>query len=70
MLYNLERKRKDADFTQRELAEILGVTERQYQRLEAGTSDGSIKVWKQLSKLFDTTIDYLLEQEVTNSYLQ
>jgi hypothetical protein len=30
--------------------------------LEAGTSDGSVKIWQQLAQKFNTTIDYLLEQ--------
>ena len=59
---NLINQRKDHHYTQGALAEILGITDRQYRRLEAGTSNGSMKIWQQLAKMFDTTIDHLLEQ--------
>ncbi len=61
---NLKTERKKADLTQTEVAKHLGITVRQYQAIEAGTSDGSIKVWRKLSELFHKPIDYLLEQEV------
>ena len=47
-----------------EMAKNLGVTTRQYNRLEAGTSDGSIKVWQRLKDLLKAkSIDFLLEQD-------
>jgi transcriptional regulator with XRE-family HTH domain len=55
-------ERKLKDLTQEQTAALIGTTSRQYQRLEAATSDGSIKVWNKLSKLFNKPIDYLLEQ--------
>ena len=61
---NLKAERKKADLTQTEVAKCLGITVRQYARLEAGTSDGSIKVWRKLSELFHKPIDYLLAQDV------
>lgn len=59
---NLINRRKKNKLTQTEVAKMLGVTTRQYQALEAGTSDGSIKVWYKLKDLFHKPIDYLLEQ--------
>jgi len=60
-------KRKENQLTQKQLAKILNITERQYRHLEAGTSDGSVKIWQQLSKIFhNATINELLEQEVDN----
>lgn len=68
MRENLINARKRQGYTQSELANKLGITERQYQRLEAGTSDGSIQVWQNLKIILRTkSIDYLLEQKVTNS---
>ena len=64
MRNNLKAERKKADLKQTEVAKHLGITVRQYQAIEAGTSDGSIKVWRKLSVLFHKPIDYLLEQEV------
>ena len=62
MRETLTNARKKASLTQREAAQILGITERQYNRLEAGTSDGSMKIWKRLRKLLGISIDDLLEQ--------
>ena len=64
MRNNLINARKHKGFTQIELADKIGVTERHYQNLEAGTSEGSVKVWRQLKKLLRAkSIDFLLEQE-------
>ena len=62
MRKNLIIMRKKSNFTQAEVAKLIGITDRQYARLEAGTSDGSIKVWCKLNDLFHKPIDYLLEQ--------
>ena len=62
MRNNLIQARKQKGYTQVNTADLIGVTEQQYQRLEAGTSDGSIKVWERLKDLFGLTIDNLLEQ--------
>lgn len=61
---NLINSRKNKGFTQVSVAILLKISVRQYQALEAGTSDGSVKVWEKLKKLFGKPIDYLLEQEV------
>lgn len=49
--------------TQVDIANELGITVRQFNRLEAGTSNGSVKVWQHLKELLGAkSIDYLLEQ--------
>ena len=58
---NLINERKKAQLTQKEIALKLNLSLRQYQSLEAGTSNGSIKTWQHLRRLFGKTIDYLLE---------
>jgi len=63
---SLKKCRILKNLKQQEVANYLNVTLRHYKSLEAGTSDGSIKLWKQLAKLYGTTIDDLLEQEVEN----
>lgn len=64
MRKNLRSARKKKGYTQAELAMKLGITTNQLQRLEAGTSDGSMKVWQHLKMLLGAeTIDFLLEQE-------
>jgi transcriptional regulator with XRE-family HTH domain len=45
----------------KELAEILGITMRQYQNWEAGTSGGRITTWEKASKVLETPIDFLLK---------
>ncbi len=64
MRENLINARKKKGYTQKELAQLISLSERQYQSLEAGTSDGSIKTWQRLKEILHTeTIDFLLEQE-------
>jgi DNA-binding XRE family transcriptional regulator len=60
---NLIQLHKNSQLTQNEMAEFLKITTRRYQALEAGTSDGSVKIWQQLAQKFNTTVDFLLQQE-------
>ncbi len=61
---NLKDLRKKRGFSQKELAEKLNISERQYQKLEAGTSNGSVALWQNLKTILQSkTLDYLLEQE-------
>lgn len=46
--------------TQKELAEYLGITERSYQRYEAGDREPDIKGLNVLADYFKVTVDYLL----------
>jgi transcriptional regulator with XRE-family HTH domain len=65
---NLKDLRKKRGFSQKELAEKLDISERQYQRIEAGTSDGSVALWQNLKTILKSkTIDYLLEQKADES---
>lgn len=61
---NLINARIEKRLTQAETAKLLGVSERHYQRLEAGTSNGGIEVWQKLKEITGKSIDFLLEQEV------
>ncbi len=68
MRKNLKDLRKKRGFSQKELAEKIDISERQYQRIEAGTSDGSVALWLNLKAILKSnTIDYLLEQEDDNN---
>ncbi len=69
MRKNLKRfTKKKRGFSQKELAEKLDISERQYQRIEAGTSDGSVALWQNLKTILKSkTIDYLLEQKADES---
>lgn len=60
---NLINLRKEKGYTQIELANKAGITDKHYQSLEAGTSDGSVKVWQHLKELLEAeSIDFLLKQ--------
>lgn len=63
MRENLRNERLKKNLTQAELAKMLGISEKQYRRIEFATSDGSVKVWQKLSQLLGRTIDYLLVTE-------
>lgn len=63
MRKNLIKARKKQGCTQLELANKLGITERHYQNLEAGTSKGSVDIWEKLKVVLHAkSIDWLLEQ--------
>lgn len=61
MRNNLKSCRLAANLTQKEIAEKLNVTERQYQRIENGEQDGTIKLWLRIKAFFGGTIDTLIE---------
>jgi len=48
----LQGARKAAGMTQREIATAIGVSERTYQRIEAGTREGKARVWDRLEERF------------------
>lgn len=64
MRNNLKLCRVKQGYTQKQFAELLEITETQYQRIELGKSDGSIKLWKKIKSLLAQPIDYL--EEVTS----
>ncbi|MDD2285931.1 MAG: helix-turn-helix transcriptional regulator [Paludibacter sp.] len=62
MRKNLVQKREECNLKQTEVASFLNITPRHYRQLEAGTSEGSVPIWKKLAQRFNTTIDCLLSQ--------
>jgi DNA-binding XRE family transcriptional regulator len=58
----LIEERKKHYRTQSAIAKELSITEQHYQRLESGDSDGSVKIWEQLSRKFGVSINDLLSQ--------
>ena len=61
MRNNLKKCRTEKGYTQKQMAQILGITVTQYQRIEKGTSDGTIKLWEKIKVLLAQSIDYLIE---------
>lgn len=56
---NLINTRKSLGLTQIQLADKIEISTRYYQRLEAGTSNGSMKVWQKLKQVLNKSVDYL-----------
>lgn len=52
--------REDHDLTQRQLAEILHITQPQYFRYEQGYRDVPTDILIVLARLYNTSIDYIL----------
>lgn len=60
---NLKELRKENGYSQREVAEVISVSQRVYSNYERGEKEPSIDTLIKLSKLFKTTIDYILCNE-------
>lgn len=56
----LRKLRKNKGDTQKQMAILLGITERHYQRYEAGTIEPNHKTTIKLAEFFNVSIDYLL----------
>lgn len=52
--------RHECELTQKELAKKIGISERQYQRLEHGDSEGSLRNWKKISNVLKIPIEELI----------
>lgn len=65
MRNNLKQCRVGIGLTQKQFAEKLEITETQYQRIELGKSDGSIKLWIKIKSLLAQPIDYLIQQDTS-----
>lgn len=52
--------REDRDLTQREIAEILNISQRGYSHYEKGENDIPTESLIRLAYFYDTSIDYLL----------
>jgi DNA-binding XRE family transcriptional regulator len=61
MRNNLKECRVKKGYTQKQFAETLKITTTQYQRIELGKSDGSIKLWVKIKELLAQPIDNLIE---------
>lgn len=54
--------REDNDFTQREIADILGMKQPQYFRYEKGFRDIPSDILVRLADLYKTSTDYILDR--------
>ena len=57
----LKSCREQKGYTPKQVAVKLQITERQYQRIEKGEQDGTIKLWVKIKELLEQPIDNLIE---------
>ncbi len=60
----LKLLRKNKGLTQKNMAEVLGKTERHYQDIEAGRINIPTLMLIQLADYFDVSLDYLVGRDV------
>ena len=63
MRSNLRKARLKKDLSKKDLAALVGISERMYNYIESGESDGSLPVWQKLSSVLDDSIDNLIVKE-------
>lgn len=56
----LKDLREDHDYTQTELASMLGISQRGYSHYEKGDNDIPTEILIHLSKIYKTSTDYIL----------
>lgn len=66
----LKELRKEKGLTQQELADIMGVTRRGYQKWEKGESTMKSDKAQQLADYFDVSVGYLLGYESDEQFIQ
>ena len=52
--------REDSDLTQKQIAQLLGMSQTGYSKYETGTNDIPTHVLIGLAKLYGTSVDYIL----------
>ena len=62
MLNRIKDLREDADLTQQQLADRIGITQRKYSYLETGTQQLTDEILIKLADVYHVSIDYLLRQ--------
>ena len=53
--------REDRDFTQTQVAEAIGISQRKYSYLETGAQQWTDELLVRLAMFYQTSVDYLLE---------
>ena len=55
--------RKEFEYTQREVAKMLSISQPSYIRYENGTSQPNLQTLAKIADIFDVSVDYLLGRE-------
>lgn len=61
MYKRLRDLREDKDLTQKQLAHLLNMSQTGYNQYEIGKNDIPTKILIELSKIYNTSVDYILE---------
>ncbi len=61
----IAKQRKELNFTQEQLAEILGVSRQSVSKWESDIAFPETEKLIEMGKLFDCSMDYLLKEEIT-----
>lgn len=65
----LKDLREDHDYTQQQVAEKIGITQRKYSYIETGVQQLTADVLVALARFYEVSVDYLLgETDVTARY--
>ena len=56
----IKELREDNDILQKDIAKILGISQRNYSYIETGKTTPPIDILKKLAKYYETSIDYIL----------
>lgn len=65
----LKDLREDHDYTQQQVAEKIGITQRKYSYIETGVQQLTAEVLVALARFYKVSVDYLLgETDVTARY--
>ncbi|MBQ3133785.1 MAG: helix-turn-helix transcriptional regulator [Clostridia bacterium] len=62
MYRRIRELREDRDMTQKEIAQMLGMSQTGYSKYETGENDVPTQILIQLARFYHTSIDYLLDQ--------
>lgn len=62
MTYRIKDLREDHDFSQQQVADALGITQRKYSYLETGTQQWTAELLIKLADFYGVSIDYLLKR--------
>lgn len=68
-LNRLKKFRNDKNMIQKQIAEFLDITERQYRRYEAGQIDLPLSKAIKLADFFNVSLDYLVGRSDEESFI-
>lgn len=56
--------RKELGLTQKQVADMVGITERMYQHIESGRRTGSLLTLLRLGKVYNKSVEYLMQESI------